>query len=131
MCLQGASRVAAALEGFPLGEIGMFIAWVPMLPPDASAAAKTAAEGFAYAAHYWDGERHLAGEMGRALGITAKESTGIEGECGWAWDVYLAYGPADGDPLRPRFWMHQLALTHAPRLDPAEFRRRFEPLLRR
>ena len=131
MCLQGASRVAAALADLPRSALRTFIAWVPMLPPDTAAAARAAAQAFSHAEHYWDRERRLAAAMGRALAITARESTGVEGEFGWAWDVYLAYGPADEHLLQPRFWMHQLALTHAPRLDPAEFRRQVEQLLRR
>ncbi len=128
MCLQGASRVAAATED--LGDLRTLIAWVPMLQPDDATAAGAAARSFPNAAHFWDGERRLAAAMGRALAITAKESIAVEGSHGLAWDVYLAYARGDQDLLQPRFWMHQLAVTHAPRLDPDEFRRRVKRLLR-
>ncbi len=121
--------MVAALAGLPEGRLRTFIAWVPMLPPDGLEAAEAAALSFPKAEQFWDGERLLASEMGRALGITAKESTGIEGEHGLAWDVYLAYGPSDEDLYRPRSWMHQLAARHAPRLVAEEFRRAVEGLL--
>ena len=129
MCLQGAASVAAALEGFPPDVLRTFIVWVPMLPPDSAEAAQNVAQRFRNAAHFWDRERALASELGRTLGITSAQSIGAPGSHGLAWDVYLAYGNgrAWGDP--PDFWMHQLAVTHAPRLDPDEFRRRIERLL--
>lgn len=127
MCLQGASRVEAAVSD--LTPSTLFCAWVPMLPPDTAAAAEAVARALPAAKHYWDGDRRLAAEMGRALGITAKESLGVDGAHGLAWDVYLAYGRSDVDLRQPRFWMHQLAVKHAPRLDPDEFRRQVERLL--
>ncbi len=131
MCLQGASRVAAALAGLPSDALRTFIAWVPMLPPDTPEAAAATARAFPHTEHYWDRERRLAATMGRALAITAKESIGVDGGTGLAWDVYLAYGPGDEDLYRPRFWMHQLAAAHAPRLDTDEFRRRVGRLMYR
>jgi len=129
MCLQGASRVEAALAEFPPGALRTFVVCVPMLPPDSAHAARQAAGSFPGAASFWDGDRRLAAEMGRALGITAKDSLGVDGGLGLAWDVYLAYGRGDVDLRQPRYWMHQLAVTHAPRLDPDEFHRRVERLL--
>lgn len=127
MCLQGTSRVEAAVGD--LTPSALFCAWVPMLPPDTGAAAEAAARAFPAAKHYWDGDRRLAMEMGRTLGITAKESLGVDGGPGLAWDVYLAYGRGHSALGEPDFWMHQLAVRHAPRLDPDEFRRRVERLL--
>ena len=129
MCLQGAASVAAALQDFRPDVLGTFIAWVPMLPPDSAEAAEAAARNFPDAAHFWDADRTLSIEMGRTLGITSAESIGAPGGHGFAWDVYLAYGNgrAWGDP--PDFWMHQLAVTHAARLDPDGPRRRIERLL--
>lgn len=129
MCLQGASRVAAALKKLAPGAARTFIVWVPMLPPDSLAAAEAAAVDFPNAVHFWDADRVLASELGRTLGITSAQSIGTPGGDGLAWDVYLAYGRDDIDIQRPRFWMHQLAATHAPRLDSKEFRRRVERLL--
>ncbi len=122
MCLQGASRAGAGLlEAMPDADVLVYCAWAPMLPPDDEAAARLTAERFAErrAQHYWDGERHLARRMGRALAITAKESIGLGEGPGLAWDVYLAYGRGRTDIERPDFWMHQLGVKHAPRLDPA------------
>ncbi len=129
MCLQGASRVGASLAGIKTDALRTYVVWIPMLPPDSEAAAQEAARTLPSAMHFWDGDRRLGAEMGRALGITAKESIGVDGGPGLAWDVYLAYGPGDVDIGHPRFWMHQLAVSHAPRLDPDEFRRQVERLL--
>lgn len=127
MCLQGASRVAAATEDF--AGLRTLIVWVPMLPPDTLKAAEAAAQAFPEAAQFWDGDRRLAADMGRRLGITSRGSVGAPDGDGLAWDVYLAYGRGKDLGDQPDFWMHQLALDHAPRLDPAEFRRRVERLL--
>ncbi len=77
------------------------------------------------ATHYWDGERQLAQRLGESLGITAQQSL-----AGLAWDVYLAYERGASDLFKPAFWMHQLGVTHASRLDTAAFRQRAEGLLR-
>lgn len=102
-----------------------------MLPDDDEPAARRAAIRFAEprARHYWDGERRLAKQIARALGITARESIGVDGHEGFAWDVYLAYGPGKVDMERLDFWMHQLGVQHAPRLDPAVWREHVEQLL--
>ena len=122
--------MAAALQGFPPDVLRSLIVWVPMLPPDSAEAAETAARNFPDVAHFWDGDRALASRMGRARGITSAESIGAPGGHGFAWDVYLAYGRDRALGELPNFWMHQLAVTHAPRLDPNEFRRRVRRLLR-
>ena len=129
MCLQGASRVVAALGGLPADTLHTFIVWVPMLPPDSEDAARKAARALPGAAHFWDADRRRAVEMGRSLGITAKESLGADGGLGVAWDIYLAYGRGKNLGDEPDFWMHQLAVKHAPRLDPDEFGRQVERLL--
>ncbi len=102
-----------------------------MLPGDNEGAAASASERLAdaRAAHYWDGDRRLARRLGRSLKIPAWASLGVTGEAGIAWDVYLAYGRGAGDIDPPAFWMHQLGVSHAPRLDAAEFRRRVAELL--
>jgi len=94
-----------------------------MLPADSEAGARLAAKPIrdSRASHYWDGGRHLAREMGRALGISDTESVPLGDGIGAAWDVYLAYAAGDTDIRTPRLWMHQLAVTHAPRLDAGVF----------
>ncbi len=132
MCLSGASGAGAELlTAVPHPGLRVHYVWAPVLPPDDRAAAEAAAERLAEprARHYWDGERRLAQRLGESLGISAKESLGVEGGAGLAWDVYLAYERGASDLFRPAFWMHQLGVTHAPRLDAAAFRRQVEELL--
>ncbi len=102
-----------------------------MLPADDMQTAMAAAERLPEprALHYWDGERRLARRLGEALNISSRESLGVEGGTGMAWDVYLAYGRGAAKLEQPAFWMHQLGVAHAPRLHAAEFRRRVEALL--
>ena len=132
MCLDGASRAGAGLLGAVSNpDLRVYFAWTPMLPADSEAAAGLAALAIrdARAAHYWDGERHLVRRMGAALGIRGEESIPLAHGAGAAWDVYLAYGRGDADIDKPAFWMHQLGVKHAPRLDAEEWRRRIEGLL--
>jgi len=132
MCLDGASRAGAGLlAAIPHADLRVYFAWTPMLPADGEAAAGLAAVAIrdARASHYWDGERHLARQMGAALGIRESESISLGDGVGAAWDVYLAYGRGAADIRVPAFWMHQLAVAHAPRLDAEEWRRRIEGLL--
>jgi len=132
MCLAGASGAGAELlAALPHPDLWLRYVWVPMLPADGLGAARASGERFAEAraVHYWDGERHLARRLALALGIPAWASLGVEGDVGLAWDIYLAYPRGTTDVDRPAFWMHQLGVTHAPRLDAAEFRRRVEGLL--
>ncbi len=140
MCLAGASGAGAELlAALPHPDLRVRYVWVPVLPPDDPAAAAAAAERFAEprpdgppsgrATHYWDGERGLAQRLGESLGISAKGSLGVEGGSGLAWDVYLAYERGATDLFSPAFWMHQLGVTHAPRLDTAAFRERVGGLL--
>jgi len=133
MCLAGASGAGAELlVAVPHPDLSVYYVWVPMLPPDDEAAAAAAAARFAAprALHYWDRERRLARELGAALRISARDSIGAGSGPGFAWDVYLAYPRGAVDLTRPAFWMHQLGVTHAPRLDAEAFRQRVEELLR-
>ena len=133
MCLSGASGAGAdLLAALPHPDLRLSYVWVPMLPPDNIAAAEVAADGLTEprATHYWDGERQLANRLGESLGITTQQSLAAEGGLGLAWDVYLTYERGASDLFRPSFWMHQLGVTHAPRLDTAAFRQRVEGLLR-
>ena len=128
MCLSGASGAGGELlAALPHPDLRLSFVWVPVLPPDNIDAARAAVERFAEprAAHYWDGERQLAQRLGESLGITAQQSL-----AGLAWDVYLAYERGASGLFRPSFWMHQLGVTHAPRLEAAVFRQRVEGLLR-
>ncbi len=133
MCLAGASGAGGELlAAVPHPDLRLSYVWVPVLPPDDRAAAEAAAERFAapQATHYWDSERRLAQRLGEALGISAQESLAAGSGSGLAWDVYLAYERGASDLFKPSFWMHQLGVTHAPRLDTAAFRQRVEGLLR-
>ena len=132
MCLAGASGAGAALmSALPDPGLRACFVWIPMLPDDNRTTAEAASRRFAEprAAHYWDGERHLAARFGRTLGISAKESLAVSGASGLAWDVYLAYGRGAKEIEAPDFWMHQLGVKHAPRLEPTEWRRRIEAML--
>ena len=132
MCLAGASGAGAKLlAALPHPDLRVYYVWVPMLPPDEEAAADALAARFEEprALHYWDGERALAHEMALALRISARDSLGAGDGPGLAWDVYLTYPRGAVGVTRPAFWMHQLGVTHAPRLDAAAFRQRVEELL--
>ena len=132
MCLAGASGAGAELlAALPHPDLRVYYVWVPMLPPDGQPAAATAAERFAdpRATHYWDGERRLAHELGEALRISSRDSIGAGSGPGLAWDVYLAYRRDAAALEAPAFWMHQLGVTHAPKLDPQAFRSGVKRLL--
>ncbi len=132
MCLAGASGAGAeVLSTIPDGHLRAYFVWIPMLPADNRTAAEIASRRFVEtrAAHYWDGERRLAAHLGRRLRISAKESIAVSGESGLAWDVYLAYRRGNGDIDAPDFWMHQLSVKHALRLDSNEWQRRISEML--
>jgi hypothetical protein len=131
MCLAGASGAGAELlAAMPDAELYAYFLWVPMLPGDNEQAALAASQRFAEprATHYWDLERHLARRMGRALGIGPRESM-TDGKIGLAWDVYVAYRRGTKNMEKPDFWMHQLEVKHAPRLDAGKWRRRVGQLV--
>jgi hypothetical protein len=111
------------LAALPDADLRVYFAWTPMLETDSEQAAELAAGPIAdpRAAHYWDPRRHLARALGEALGISASESIPMAGGFGAAWDVYLAYRRGEADIRSARFWMHQIGVTHAPRLDAEEF----------
>jgi hypothetical protein len=127
MCLAGASGAGAELlAARPDTALRAYYVWVPMLPSDTEAAALAASERFAEprALHYWDGERHLARHMATVLGIDTRRSAAPGDDPPFAWDVYLAYRRGNVEIERPDFWMHQLAVEHAPRFETGEWRRR-------
>src|SRR5574341_1910948 len=127
MCLEGASRAAAdLLAAMSDPDLRVYYAWVPMLPADDRTAALAVKQTFGEprAIHFWDGERYLARRMSPALGIDSRPETAVGDVKQFAWDVYLAYGRGATEIERPDFWMHQLAIDHAPRLDADEWRRR-------
>jgi len=132
MCLTGASGAGAELlAALPHPDLRVYCVRVPMLPPDDEAAAATASARFAEprALHYWDGERRLARELGAALRISSRDSIGAGDGPGFAWDVYLAYPRGAAALDAPAFWMHQLGVTHAPRLDAERFKQSVSALL--
>jgi hypothetical protein len=128
----GASRAGAEVLGaVPDAELRAFFVWVPMLPADDEESAKVAAARFAEprAKHYWDGKRHLSRRLATALGIDSRPSMGDADKPAFAWDVYLAYRRGSSDIERPEFWMHQLAVEHAPRFEAGEWQRRVQALV--
>ena len=132
MCLAGASGAGAELlAAIPIVPLRAHFIWVPMLPSDTEAAARAASERFAEprALHYWDRERHLARHMATALGIDTRSSAAPGVDPPFAWDVYLAYRRENRDIAGPDFWMHQLAVDHAPRFEASEWRRRITEML--
>jgi len=132
MCLAGASGAGAEVLGeISSDDLRAYFVWVPMLPDDREQAALAASKRFAEprSTHYWDGGRHFARHMAAALGIAARESIAVGDTPEFAWDVYLAYGRGAKRIERPDFWMHQLGVTHAPRLDAGEWSRRVQDLL--
>ncbi len=102
-----------------------------MLPGDNEEAGQRAGERFAEAraAHYWDGERHLAKHIAHALNIGPRASLGRYDAEPIAWDVYLAFGRQASAVARPDFWMHRLAVTHAPLFDAARWEQHIRRLI--
>jgi hypothetical protein len=132
MCLQGASRAGAeVLAAVPNAALRAHFVWVPMLPADNRAAARAAAQRFAHprATHYWDRDRHLSRRMALALAIETRRSAAPGDDPPFAWDIYLAYLPGNRDIAAPDFWMHQLSVDRAPRLDADEWRRQIRDML--
>jgi len=133
MCLTGASGAGAELlAAMPSADLRAYYVWVPMLPSDDRNAALAAADRFSAprAAHYWDSRRHLSRRMATTLAIDKRPSAAPGDESPFAWDVYLAYRRGNVDIAQPDFWMHQLALEHAPRFDATEWRSQIERLVR-
>jgi hypothetical protein len=132
MCLEGASRAGAdLLATMPNTDLRAHFVWLPMLPADNEAAARAAAQRFAHprATHYWDRDRHLSRRMAQALAIETRRSAAPGDDPPFAWDIYLAYRRGNRDITAPDFWMHQLAVDHAPRLEAAEWTRRLLAML--
>ena len=111
-------------------DLRAYYVWLPILPTDTEAAAETASAAFndPRASHYWDADLALARHLAAALGITAEHAS-IGTQVGVAWDVYLAYGRSEKAIEQPDFWMHQLRVPHAPRLDADAWRERVEGML--
>ena len=132
MCLEGASRAGAEfLAAMPNADLCAYYVWVPMLSSDNEPAARASAQRFdeRRAIHYWDADRRLSRRMAKALAINTRRSAVTGDEPAFAWDIYLAYAKGSSDVAAPDFWMHQLAVDHAPRLDASEWRRRIDGLL--
>ena len=132
MCLAGASRAGAELlAAMPEPGLRAYYVWVPMLPTDNGAAARAAAQRFdePRAAHYWASDRRLSRSLAKALRIDARRTLSADDEPAFAWDVYLAYRRGNADIIAPDFWMHQLAVDHAPRLDAAVWQNRINGML--
>ena len=132
MCLGGAVGAAAdLLAALPDADVLAFYVWVPMLPSDDAKAAGDVSRRLAEprARHYWDGDRLLSRRMAQALTIDTRRSAGAGDEPPFAWDIYLAYQRGNANIMAPDFWMHQLAVDHAPRFDATEWRLRITEML--
>ncbi len=111
MCLAGAFGAGAELlAATPDSRVHAYYVWVPMLPSG-------------------DGDRLLARRMAVELAIDSRRSAGAGDEPPFAWDVYLAYRRGNRDITQPDFWMHQLAVEHAPRFDSDAWQRRITEML--
>jgi hypothetical protein len=115
----------------PDAELRAFFVWVPMKPSDSEAAAQSASERFSEtrAMPYWDRGRHFSRRMARELRIDSRRSIAPDDEPAFAWDVYLTYGRGNTGIEQPDFWMHQLAVEHAPRFEADKWRRRVQALI--
>jgi len=132
MCLSGASRAGAELlAALPNVGLRTFYVWVPMKPSDNERAARAASEHFAAprAGHYWDRDRHLSRRVATALGVDTRPSAAADDDPEFAWDVYLAFRRGEAKLWQPDFWMHQLAVEHAPRLELRGWRTQVEQLV--
>ena len=132
MCLEGASGAGAELlAAMPDSDVHAYYVWVPMLPSDNATAAGEASHRLAEprATHYWDGDRPLSRRMAVELGIDSRRSAGAGAAPAFAWDVYLAYWRGSASIWAPDLWMHQLAVDHAPRFEPASWGRRITEML--
>jgi hypothetical protein len=132
MCLAGASRAGAdLLAALPDADLRAHFVWVPMLLSDTEEAANTASKRFAEprASHYWDLERHLSSFLASALAIDTRPTAAPGDDAPFAWDIYLAYRRENTDIETPDFWMHQLAVDHAPHFDAAERHRHIQAMI--
>ncbi len=117
ICLEGVSKIQHALfANESSANLVGFVVWVPML----GGKANNVPEAMTLAAdprvsHYWDQSNDLGTAYERILPVAG----------GPAWDVYMLYAPgivwSGAEPPQPSFWMHQLAITNAPRLDATVF----------
>jgi hypothetical protein len=112
-------------------ELRAYVIWLPILPGDSAAAAAQAAArcGEPRASYYWDPDRALGEELGKALALPPRETGRISG---MAWDVYLLFERDARWNAAPAFWMQQLddvPATTAPRLNTAALRARLNELL--
>jgi hypothetical protein len=116
-CLEGVSKIQQSLfasDNNP-GLVG-FVIWVPMLGGKASNVPEAAALApDRRVLHYWDASNDLGASYEHILPVST----------GPAWDVYMLFAPgvvwSGAEPPRPSFWMHQLAISNAPRLDATIF----------
>lgn len=116
-CLEGVSKIQQSLFASERSaNLVGFVIWVPMLGGTASNVPGAAALApDRRVSHYWDGSNDLGASYEHMLPVST----------GPAWDVYMLFAPgvvwSGAEPPKPSFWMHQLAISNAPRLDAAVF----------
>lgn len=124
ICLYGVSEIERTLfRTNKTASLAGLVVWVPMLGGRiANVPAAAALAPDVRILQYWDGSN----DLGKAY----EEVLPTPGST--AWDVYLLYKPGvlwtARRPPKPTFWMHQLSITNAPRLDPAAFAERARQL---
>ncbi len=110
-CIRGFRTIQRILADIDDDGLRVYVVWEPILPSDNRRAAERIAREVSddRVIQFWD-DRRLTGRLWeRTLDIDQT-----------AWDVFMVYGPEaewTGRPTVPDFWMHQLGVRKAPRLN--------------
>jgi len=128
-CQHGQRVVQSVFTKFADPQLRGFVVWLPMLPSDDAAAARSQAGTFTdtRVVQRWDASRDSGTQFSKILKLK-----------GAAWDVYLLYEPGvkwtGATPPAPTFWMHQLRADHGADqrlcLNPAAMTAKVEELLK-
>ena len=100
-----------ALKNVSDDSVRAYIVWLPILGGDFEGEARKLSNSFRdkRVSYFLDPDTETGKLWQQTLGIPFV-----------AWDVYFLYGPDaqwEKEPEKPAFWMHQLGLKIAPRLD--------------
>ena len=125
------------LRAIPDPALRVALVWVPVLDEDDRPAADVASSRVhdPRVRQWWDEGRQLGDALGQVLAIPRRD--GAPG-FGFAWDVYLVYGPgtawsAGERPPAPAWWTHRLTQVDpatAPLRDGAQLREALQACLR-